>query len=127
MNLLPNSTTTIITRPGFCPKCAKNEQAKTDKDFLVYGSNGWHHRKAKQNSRYWGYVPHIYKLNKVIGQNVIVLRCCAIEGCGSEWKLVENQWMITIDQANYTRMIYTLEKWNALVLNPYYRDWDYVI
>lgn len=126
MKLLTNSSS-IITRPGFCPNCSKEEQLKTGKSFLVYGATGWHHRTARQNSRYWGFVPTIYKLHKVIGSNVVVLRCCAVEGCGSEWKLIENQWMITIQPENYIRIIYPLEKWNALVLNPYWHDLQYYV
>ena len=119
---------TILTRVGFCPECKKEERAKTGHYFLAYGSNGWHAMKAQQNSRYWGYVPHIYKLDQIIEQNVIVLCCCAIEGCGSFWKTVENDdpWLI-LEKTNFKRLVYSLDTWNALVKDPYRCDWDYKI
>lgn len=135
MKIISNSQV-IITRPGFCPECAEAERAKTyalindtyygDK-FLAFGSNGWHVLYAKRCSKIWGMVPHLYFLHKKIGANCIVLRCCAIADCGTHWKLVDNIWKLSVEAKDYTRMIYTTEQWDALVMNPYRENWDYYI
>ena len=121
---------TIITRVGFCPSCFKEQRAKTKSDyggntFIVYGTNGWHERTANHNSRYWGYVPHIYRLHKSLGENVVIYRSCAVQGCGTDYFQDNTGWWLKV--IKYDRQVWTIQQWNALVLNPYYHDFDYFI
>lgn len=114
----------IITRVGFCPLCERSRNPKGGQKFLAFGStsNAYHVYEADHNGRI-GFTPHIYKLEKVLGENVVILKACAMAGCG-----------VDIDKSKqgdfyyvktWEREIWTLEKWNALVL--YKHDSDYEV
>lgn len=110
---------TIITRIGFCSLCFKEHRPHIEDLFLTFGSNGYHLRYATRNGL-WGFCPHIYKLIKVIGENVVVERACAMYGCDvdREWKLDPSgdYWLYGVLTHAWKRQIYTLAQWNALVL-----------
>jgi len=88
----------IITRIGFCPECYKTRNPKTEQKFLVYGSTSstFHVMFADHTPPYWGFVPHIYELHKVIGDNVVVLKSCAMGGCGVTFRWDIDQWVFMI-------------------------------
>lgn len=105
----------IITRIGFCPECYKTRSPKTDQKFLVFGNhtNQFHVRFANCTPPYWGFTPHIYEIHKNLGENVVVLKSCAMDGCGVTFKWDIDQWLFVIKK--HQREVWTLEKWQSLV------------
>lgn len=118
------NTTNIITRVGHCSLCEKTRQPRTGQKFLAYGSHKqqWHVMEADHNGRI-GYTPHIYK-GKVNGENVIVEIACAMYGCGCDRKWEKDYWFYFIKHEDYRREIWSLERWNALVLYKHDRDYE---
>lgn len=117
---------TIITRIGFCPNCYKEKRPHIFDDFLVVGSTGEHHKKAGRNGN-WGFTPHIYKLVKTVGANVIVDRACAMYLCGVTMKQkIANGYIETeyfVDKTQWVRQIYTREQWDGLLLWKHDNDY----
>lgn len=102
---------TIITRLGYCPHCERNRNPRGGQIFLAYGSTfNKYHVLIAQNNGVIGYTPHIYKLEKVIGRNVIVLKSCAMYPCG-----VKREAGDYFSVRAWEREVWTLETWNALV------------
>jgi hypothetical protein len=118
----------IITRIGFCPECEKNERLKTDQSFLVYGHvHGWQVHRALRNSPYCGYVPHMYRLEKTIGENVIVYRVCGVAGCKAEWKVINGIYNLVIGTNDWERQVMTKKSWEALIANPFRNDLSFKV
>ena len=109
-----------ITRIGYCELCANNHNPKVGQQFLAFGSssNEFHVMEAERTSRHFGYVPHMYKLDKVNGTEVIVLKSCAMYPCGCDRRLESSKrqqyWFYFIK--TWKREVWTLETWNALVM-----------
>ncbi len=106
---------TIITRLGFCESCSKTQAPKSGQNFIAYGSKSKSFKvlTAQRNGKV-GYVPFMYKLDKVLGENVVVLKSCAMYPCGANRELTpDNQWFYFIKE--YERQIWTLAQWNSLV------------
>ena len=125
MELLKSQT--ILTRHGFCPRCSVNNLPKSGTLFKVVGLTGAHMFVCQNNPRWSGYTPHLYRLIKAIGQNVVYERICCIVGCGiiqipndqeQCWEYIEisDRWI---------KGIMPLSDWNALVM--YKKDMDYFI
>jgi len=104
----------IITRIGYCASCALAQNPKVDQKFLVFGNHTstFHVRFAQCTPPYWGFVPHIYELHKKIGDNLIIMKSCAMDGCGVTFRW-ENEWLFMIKK--HQREVWTLSQWNALV------------
>lgn len=108
----------IICRVGYCKTCANLRNPRTGQIFLAYGSTRKNYFvvKAERNGII-GFVPFIYKA-KFNGQNVIIEKSCAMYGCGVERRLEKsngyNYWFYYVKE--FTREIWTLETYNALVL-----------
>jgi len=101
---------TIICGVGFCPDCAKIE-IKTNTPFVVHGSRGWHVYLA-EHTIYGGFVPHVYSVNKIIGENIIILKRCSF--CAYECYF-ENGKAYFRSVKDWERTVMTLSDWNALV------------
>ena len=115
----------IITRVGWCEECAKQQRPKTGNHFLAYGfaHQSFHMEVAERYGRI-GFVPHIYKLDKKLGENLVVLKSCAMYGCGVDRKREHNDnWFYFIKA--YQREVWEVGQWNALL--HYKRDKDYII
>ncbi len=117
---------TILCRIGYCPHCVKEGSPHTNQVFLVYGSttNDYKAIKASWTPRFPGFTPHIYK-PKLVGENVIVQRVCAMNGCGVYPQVTQDGVMYLIDQKLWIREIYTIQQWNSLVM--WKRDYQYFI
>ena len=124
---VPMETTAIICRIGWCPFCAK-DVIKTGHIYLSYGSkrNNFFVASTQRNA-FFGFVPHLYKIEKVIqkseGDNDIkVKRICAIFGCGVEKKLEVDATSGKIIPFYYaiescwTNQLYSQTRWNAIVM-----------
>lgn len=117
---------TIITRVGYCAKCAQARRPKEGNLFLVYGgtSNSYYIEEAKDNSfMYNGYTPHIYILEKVINGMCQIHSYCSMNGCDVEvGEGKTKKYSYTVFDGKDEQM--SIADWNALVM---YRDADYVI
>lgn len=117
---------TVITRIGFCLECYKNNRPQIDDPFLVCGSTGYHVRYSGRNGRYTGFVPTLYRLEKVIGENVIVSSNCCMHECGVDrYITAEGYFNYFAIHSKWKKHIFTLPQWNGLVL--WKHDWDYYI
>lgn len=103
----------IITRVGWCLDCFKAERPRTDNFFVARGTNGWHVMKANHIGNL-GYTPHLYRSIKIIGENVVYEKMCAMHSCGTDiyydslsqnYKFVLGKW---------ERGMMTLSDWNSL-------------
>lgn len=105
----------IITRVGHCPLCVLTKSPRTDQAFLAYGSTSKKYNVlyAERNGRI-GYTPHIYK-GKIVGDNVIVEKVCAMYGCGVDRKPEIDHWFYFTKSDAWTREIWTLKTWQALI------------
>ena len=114
---------TLITRVAFCENCFKEHNPHTNQLFLVYGSscNDFYIRQAKSNGT-TGFTPHILKLIKVIGENVVYEKACGI--CDIDFYEIQNG-DYAFQVLNWTRGMLTLQEWNAWV--KYKHDWDYYV
>lgn len=106
---------TIITRIGYCPLCALADSPKSNQKFLVHGSSSNSFRVLQAR---WhgipGMCPHIYKLDKIIGnRDVVIYKSCAMYPCGVT-KTTDAQGDFYYVK-EYKREVWTLECWNALV------------
>lgn len=108
-----------ITRIGFCPICAKEGRAQIDQIFLAFGStsNNYHVLRAQRQGYRPGYVPHIYKA-KLLGENVIIRKSCAMYECGVDMqiKFADGYDFEYYFVKKWTREVWTLKTWNSLVL-----------
>ena len=116
---------TVITRIGYCETCARSNSPRTGQRFLAYGStsNAYFVLEAERNGKI-GFTPHLYKLDKVLGQNVIIFKACSIYGCDVDKKKTGQDWWYFVK--GWKREVWTLETWNALVLlknNEFTRDY----
>ena len=109
---------TTITRVGFCPHCFRDHKPITGQVFLAFGvsSNLYKVNKANRIGQE-GFTPHTYKLIKVIGSNVIIEKACGMYTCGvdREWTN-DSYWFYFFTKESWERVIYPVERWNALVL-----------
>ena len=128
---------TIITAMGFCPKCEAKKHATRGTKFVMYDNNGWHDMAATKKSYAWGFVPHIYKLERVLQDGTVCASfSCAVKGCGSNWKKMKdisyiatkkgnyNIWHLEIAKENYQPIVLSAKSWNYLVMNPYNLDFE---
>ena len=116
---------TIVTRVGWCEECAKQHRPKTGDFFLVYGfaHHSFHMEVAERYGRV-GFTPHIYKLDKNLGENVTVLKSCAMYGCGVDRKWDINEYWFYFVKA-YKKEIWETKQWNGLLTLE--RDRQYMI
>jgi hypothetical protein len=117
---------TIITRVGFCEKCAQARRPKEGNLFLVYGStsNSYYVAIAEDNSfMYNGYTPHVYILEKVVDGICHIHSHCSMNGCDVDvGKGKKLEYSYSVIGGKDEKM--TIADWNALVM---YRDKDYAI
>jgi hypothetical protein len=108
---------TIITRIGFCEVCFKEKRAKTNQKLLLLGSTSDALKAvlAVRNGRA-GFVPHLYRLRKVIDNKVFYQKVCCI--CGHyEEEDDDGKNYLYLDEEKWSGWIKTsLTNWNALVL-----------
>lgn len=117
---------TTITRVGFCPKCAKESRPRTGQAFRAFGSSRNKYFVAEAaRSGLPGFVPFIYKMDKLLGENVILHRICSMDECGAHWEKENGVWKIYPNHDRWERLVYSLTTWNALVL--YKHDPMYLI
>lgn len=112
---------TTITRVSFCLNCSKNNDPTKGQKFLVFGSKGYHVYVAQSHGTA-GFTPHILRIHKVIGQNVVYDSACGI--CDVSFGEVKDG-HIDIEVLNWRRGIIFLKNWNDWV--GYKHDPDYQI
>jgi len=109
--------TTTITRIGFCPDCFAEKRPKTNQKLLLMGSTTGELKAvlAVRNGR-TGFVPHLYRLRKVINDKVFYQKVCCI--CGHYQEEDEDgKKYLCLDETKWSGWIKTsLTNWNALVL-----------
>lgn len=119
---------TIITRTGFCASCAKEDRPLVGTVCLIFGSksNLYKAYHVGRRTQYKGFVPFVYTLEKVIGENVVGHRCCSVYGCGvtRNWNREFHCFIYETLPDHYERFIYPLENWNALIS---FKDFSYYI
>lgn len=115
---------TIITRVGYCPHCNEAMRPHYDSQFAVVGKTGRYHIYIANSLGRIGFVPHFYKLIKVIGQNVVYEKSCAMHGCGTDIYFDNEKQNYQFYIQGYERGIMDLTSWNALVQ---YHDDGYFI
>ena len=108
---------TIVTRIGFCEVCFKEKRAKTNQKLLLLGSssNALKAVLAIRTGRA-GFVPHLYRLRKVLESKVFYQKVCCI--CGHYQGEDEDgkKWLY-LDETKWSGWIKTtLTNWNALIL-----------
>ena len=105
---------TIITRVGWCEECAKLRNPRTGQQFLAFGqTHHCYHIREAQRLGQIGFVPHIYKLEKKLGENLVILKSCAMYGCGADRKWEREYWQYFIK--SWKREVWTVKQWEALV------------
>lgn len=109
---------TTITRIGYCPICAVNQRPSSGQIFLAYGTTGQMYHVLQAGAcrhNQYGYVPHTYKLKKIIGNgDVVILKSCSMHECGVDVEIQGNTSYFFIKE--WTQEVWTLETWNALVM-----------
>lgn len=115
---------TIITRVGFCEACFKAQRPRTDNFFVAMGKNGWHIMQAKHIGNI-GFTPHLYKLIKSIGQNIIYEKMCSMHDCGTEVYWSQQHQNYRFDLGSWEKGMMLLSDWNSL--QKYKHDEDYQI
>lgn len=125
MELLNSQT--ILTRHGFCPLCSVNNLPKSGTMFKVVGRKGSHMKVCEHNPRWAGYTPHLYRLIKALGENIVYERICCVVDCGiiKVANDEEQVWEYIEKEDHWVRGIMTLTDWNSLVM--YKKDLDYFI
>lgn len=113
-----------MTRVGWCSHCYKAQRPRTDNLFVAKGTNGWHVMKANHIGNI-GYTPHLYKLIKAIGENVVYESMCAMHDCGVEVFFVPSTDRYNFRLGEWQRGMMTLKTWNSL--QQYKHDPDYEI
>lgn len=119
VKLLTMSTT--ISRVAFCLKCFQQGNPRTHQPFLVFGSKkNQYHIYYSQGFGTIGFTPHILRIHKVIGENVVYDMACGI--CDVSFERGEKE--ITASILKWRRGIIDRKNWNDWVL---YKDEDYMI
>ena len=115
----------MISRVGYCVRCAKERRPITDQKFVVVGTN--FHIYSASHIGMFGYTPHFYRLLKVIGNNVKYERLCGMEDCGTIvwWDSQNQKWKFNLQNYLWETGLMPLVSWNGLVL--YKHDTDYEI
>lgn len=101
----------VISRVGYCDKCAKAERPRHDSFFVVCGSHGWHVYRSKGIGKP-GYVPTLYRLIKAIGENIVYEKQCSMHDCSVEIEYRSGMYHFTLGK--WERGMMTRESWNAL-------------
>lgn len=106
---------TIITRVGWCMDCYKAQRPRTGNFFVAKGDTGWHVMLANHigNS---GFTPHLYKLIKVVGENIIYEKLCSLHDCGTDVYFHSASQSYRFDLGKWDRGVMKLTDWNKLVV-----------
>jgi len=104
----------MICRVGFCPHCKERRRPKTDDAFVAIGAKGDYHVYYADHNGELGFVPHIYELLKVIGENVIYRKICTMHDCGTEIDLRYIPPPFVFKKEAWERGMMTITSWNAL-------------
>ena len=120
-------TETIICRTSYCESCYQADRPNRRNHVCLVWGSGHNDYKVYRTGRVppvRGYVPFLYKMDKVLGENVTGWRCCSVFNCGVE-QSIENQiiYYRTIPD-KWERFVYTLADWKALI---FFKDFDYFI
>lgn len=124
--MIPKFATLTICRTGFCEWCQKENRPHTGQRAMVQGNHGYHVITANHVPRWYGFTPHLYKIHKVIGENIVYKRLCCMDGCGVylEFNQERNVFDYFLED-NWVRGMMTIADWNALC--TYKRDTDYFV
>lgn len=116
---------TTLSRVCFCEQCYKGYKPQKGQLFLVHGTHGFHVRSAIRNGTR-GYSPHVIRLVKTIGENVVYEKRCGIHFCGVilEYKETKNDFVFDY-LGEWQRGIISIQEWNAWV--QYKNDPQYQI
>ena len=114
---------TIITRVGFCSSCYKAQRPRSGNFFVVKGKD-WHIMKSGHIGN-TGFVPFLYKLIKVVGDNVIYEKLCSLNDCGTEVFYIPSSDSYDFRLGKWERGMMDIKTWNALA--KYKRDSDYFL
>ena len=109
---------TIICRTSFCPYCLKAGRPHIGDMFFAHGSynDKFHIRYAGING-IPGFTPFNYRIIKVIGENIILERSCAMLDCGINfWVNNDKAVEFFIRPEAWQRLTWPLTRWNGLVL-----------
>jgi len=117
---------TIITRTGFCPHCFQEGKPRKENICLLYGGTNsvFKVHTITDRSRTKGYTPFIYMIDRVIEENVVGCRICAMYDCGTNKRFENDTWFYYLDKTKWERFIYPIKTWNALVN---FKDHSYYI
>lgn len=116
----------IITRTGYCDRCFKEARPRESNVVLLYGTdtNNFIVHDANRSSKWKGFVPMIYRVEKVIHTKVIAWRACSIYGCGVYMEQTKAGEWYSVRTEAWERFIYSYEEWSALVN---FKDHSYYI
>lgn len=111
---------TIISRVGYCEKCAKLNKPKSGQVFLVMGGNSCCYKGlySSKNGKA-GFTPHLYKIFKVANnrEKVYYQSLCCMADCGIKTSTVEGRLHISINHEKWSTVkVMSLKNWRALVL-----------
>lgn len=106
---------TVICRIGYCTLCALSQSPKINQTFLAYGStsNAYKVLETERNGLI-GFVPHLYKLTKTLGENCIVLKSCSLYECGVGKKWENDGYIYYVK--DWIKEVWEVKTWNSLVL-----------
>lgn len=110
---------TMITRLGYCEKCAKKHMPKKGQTFIAYGrsTDGYKYKKATKNGVV-GLTPHLYETTTIRNdkRKVRFRRICCMEGCGSFKEERFGKILLYIDELKWSKtMEMEIDNWNALL------------
>lgn len=114
---------TIITRTSWCKKCYDAQRPRTGNFFVVKGKN-WHILKASHIGN-TGFVPTLYKLVKVVGDNIQYEKMCGMSGCNLSVFHIPTTDSYGFELGKWERGTMTIESWNSLC--KFKKDSDYHI
>lgn len=101
-----------ITRIGFCKKCQEAERPRYDNFFVASGSKGWHVYRSKHIGKP-GFVPTLYRPIKILGENVVYEKQCAMHDCSVD--IIYSGGLYHFKLGQWERGIMDKKSWDALI------------
>jgi len=119
----------LITRVGYCDRCAKNHSPHDEQLMLLRGAHGFHVDVAHPKripAHPFGFTPHLYSYEKREGDIIIAHTICCINGCDvTLTRKQDNSYEFRILETKWKEVRILVNDWNAL--QKYKRDNDYII
>lgn len=114
---------TVITRTGYCEKCAAQQRPFKGNLFLAYGTHraAYYVRSAKTTG-IPGYVPHLFILKDIVNNICYVEKICCMYGCGVE---IRSDDKYAAKKDDWLPIEMSIIDWNSLLMSN--RDGQYYI